>query len=278
MASDAGQQTHSNQQCCQSLLGLVQWVYCNQDIDNLHKQSKQSIRITRQSRGHSARGKKIMAWDGQQTHPNYQGCQSHVRLIQWVYSCQEKPGLNKQSKQTIRITRYWRGHYVWGRNIESYNEHPISASFFFPSVHLLYVCLLFILCRVLPLLVSELETKMSAVASVKHTDVKKLKEIHLVGKSLKGEISALATRQFLRQWAQHKERGKKSLGGSDCRSGTTVCKCRLDFRQYIAYILWEIVEKEAKHMILVVCTTSPWYSECRIERHRAKWFPKRNLI
>jgi hypothetical protein len=71
----------------------------------------------------------------------------------------------------------------------------------------------------LPLLVSELETKMSAVASVTHTDVKKLKEIHLVSKSLKGEISALATRRFLRLretstervigllivWAQHEE-------------------------------------------------------------------------
>jgi hypothetical protein len=50
----------------------------------------------------------------------------------------------------------------------------------------------------LPLLVSELETKMSAVANVTHTDVKKLKEIHLVSKSLKNEISALATRRFLR--------------------------------------------------------------------------------
>lgn len=39
---------------------------------------------------------------------------------------------------------------------------------------------------------------MSAVANVTHTDVKKLKEIHLVSKSLKNEISALATRRFLR--------------------------------------------------------------------------------
>ena len=50
----------------------------------------------------------------------------------------------------------------------------------------------------LPLLVSELEAKMAVVANVTHTDVKKLKEIHLVSKSLKAEISALATRRFLR--------------------------------------------------------------------------------
>lgn len=39
---------------------------------------------------------------------------------------------------------------------------------------------------------------MAAVKNVTHTDVKKLKEIHLLSKSLKAELSALATRRFLR--------------------------------------------------------------------------------
>ena len=50
----------------------------------------------------------------------------------------------------------------------------------------------------LPMLVTELEAKMASVGNVTHTDVKKLKEIHLVSKSLKAELSALATRRFLR--------------------------------------------------------------------------------
>ena len=48
------------------------------------------------------------------------------------------------------------------------------------------------------MLVTELETKMSAVKNVTHTDVKKLKEIHLLSKSYKAELSALATRRFVR--------------------------------------------------------------------------------
>ena len=50
----------------------------------------------------------------------------------------------------------------------------------------------------LPMLVTELEAKMAAVKNVTHTDVKKLKEIHLLSKSLKAELSELATRRFLR--------------------------------------------------------------------------------
>jgi hypothetical protein len=55
-------------------------------------------------------------------------------------------------------------------------------------------------------LVSELETKREKVASVSHTDVKELKEMHLASKSLKSELAALATRRFLRAREASQER------------------------------------------------------------------------